>query len=77
MNIFERLKKANHFRRLWTLYQQNIDLIQVGAYEPGSNPELDEAIKLRLAMEGFLLQGDSENVSFEQSQQMLMGIMGI
>mgnify|MGYP001436114880 CR=1 FL=1 len=76
-NEWERLKKANLFRRLWTLYQQNIDLIQVGAYEPGSNPELDEAIKLRLAMEGFLLQGDDENVSFEQSQQMLMGIMGI
>ena len=60
----ERLKKANQFRRLWTLYQQNIDLIQVGAYEPGSNPELDEAIKLRLAMEGFLLQGDTESFSF-------------
>ncbi len=73
----ERLKKANQFRRLWTLYQQNIDLIQVGAYEPGSNPELDDAIKLRLAMEGFLLQGDTESVSFEQSQQLLMGVMGV
>lgn len=73
----ERLKKANQFRRLWTLYQQNIDLIQVGAYEPGSNPELDEAIKLRLAMEGFLLQSDTESVSFEQSQQLLMGVMGV
>lgn len=73
----DRLKKANQFRRLWTLYQQNMDLIQVGAYEPGTNPELDEAIKLRLAMEGFLLQGDTESFSFEQSQQLLMAVMGV
>ena len=73
----DRLKKANQFRRFWTLYQQNMDLIQVGAYEPGTNPELDEAIKIRLAMEGFLLQGDTESFSFEQSQQLLMGVMGV
>jgi flagellum-specific ATP synthase len=36
---------------LWSLYQQNIDLIQVGAYEAGSNPDLDEAIRLRQAMD--------------------------
>ena len=73
----DRLKKANQFRRFWTLYQQNMDLIQVGAYEPGTNPELDEAIKIRLAMESFLLQGDTESFSFEQCQQLLMGVMGI
>ncbi len=52
----EDLKTANRFRRLWSLYQQNMDLIQVGAYEAGSNPELDEAIGLRQAMENFLRQ---------------------
>jgi len=50
------LKLANRFRRLWSLYQQNIDLIQVGAYQPGSNPEIDQAIVLREAMENFLRQ---------------------
>jgi flagellum-specific ATP synthase len=50
------LKMANRFRRLWSLYQQNQDLIQVGAYESGSNPELDQAIRLREAMENFLRQ---------------------
>lgn len=52
----EDLKTANRFRRLWSLYQQNMDLIQVGAYEAGTNPELDEAIRLRQAMEAFLRQ---------------------
>ena len=52
----EDLKLANRFRRLWSLYQQNQDLIQVGAYEAGSNPELDQAIRLRASMETFLQQ---------------------
>ena len=48
----------------------------MGAYEPGSNPEIDEAIKLRKVMESFLIQKDSENVSYEQSQQLIMGMIG-
>lgn len=52
----EDLQLANRFRRLWSLYQQNQDLIQVGAYEAGSNPTLDEAIRLRADMEAFLRQ---------------------
>ena len=50
------LKQANRFRRLWSLYQQNVDLIQVGAYQLGSNVEIDQAISLRPAMENFLRQ---------------------
>lgn len=50
------LKQANRFRRLWSLYQQNVDLIQVGAYQLGSNVEIDQAILLRQAMENFLRQ---------------------
>src|SRR5574343_624525 len=52
----EDLLMANRFRRLWSLYEQNQDLIQVGAYEAGSNPTLDEAIRLRQEMEHFLRQ---------------------
>jgi len=52
----EDLKLANRFRRLWSLFQQNSDLIQVGAYQAGSNAEIDLAIELRVAMEHFLRQ---------------------
>ena len=52
----EDLKIAAKFRRLWSLYQQNVDLIQVGAYEAGSNPTLDEAIRMREEMDNFLRQ---------------------
>jgi flagellum-specific ATP synthase len=71
------LKVANRFRRLWSLYQQNIDLIQVGAYEAGSNPDLDEAIRLRPAMEHFLRQdmhlGEDEPVSRQGLLRVISG----
>jgi flagellum-specific ATP synthase len=73
----DQLKTANRFRRLWSLYQQNLDLIQVGAYEAGSNPELDEAIQLRPAMENFLRQdmhlGENEGATREGLHRLLMG----
>lgn len=69
------LKAANYFRRLWTLYQQNEDLIQVGAYEAGTNPDLDEAIRLRPGMEAILRQASDESVSLEQSQQIIMQLV--
>ena len=54
---------ANTLRRLWTLYQQNQDLINVGAYEAGSNPDLDRAIAVRSEMENFLRQPMHEQVT--------------
>lgn len=52
----EELRVANRFRRYWTLYQQNEELIQIGAYESGSDPDLDAAIRLRPEMARFLQQ---------------------
>ena len=69
------LKVANRFRRLWSLYQQNIDLIQVGAYEAGSNPDLDEAIRLRPAMEHFLRQDMHLGEAEPSSRQGLLRVL--
>ena len=70
------LNAANRFRRLWTLYQQNQDLIQVGAYEAGTNADLDEAIRLRSGMETLLQQASDESVSIEDSHKMLQQLTG-
>jgi len=69
------LKQANRFRRMWTLYQQNMDLIQVGAYESGTNPTLDEAIRLRGAMETFLRQDLHLNEEEAVTRQTLRELM--
>jgi flagellum-specific ATP synthase len=71
------LKIANKFRRLWSLYQQNVDLIQVGAYEVGSNPSLDEAIRLRDFMDQFLRQdmhdGQDESSARDTIRHLMSG----
>jgi flagellum-specific ATP synthase len=69
------LAMSNQLRRLWSLYQQNQDLIQVGAYELGSNPELDLAIRLRNEMEGFLRQDMHTCVDAEQTRELLRQLM--
>jgi flagellum-specific ATP synthase len=71
----DELKQSNKVRRLWSVYQQNADLVQVGAYESGSNPELDEAIRLRDQIVNFLRQdmdkGEDYEVTRAQLRQML------
>ena len=69
------LKQANRFRRMWTLYQQNLDLIQVGAYERGTNPELDDAIRLHDRMVSFLQQDMHIDQDYESTRTELRGLL--
>jgi flagellum-specific ATP synthase len=69
------LKMANRLRRMWTLYQQNLDLIQVGAYERGSNPELDEAILLHDRIVNFLRQDMNLGEDYEATRHELRQLM--
>jgi len=62
---------------LWSLYQQNVDLIQVGAYEKGSNPALDEAIRLREAMEQYLRQDMHEGHDEARTREDIRNMMAI
>ena len=69
------LKQANRFRRMWTLYQQNLDLIQVGAYERGTNPELDDAIRLHERMVAFLQQDMHIDQDYESTRTELRALL--
>ena len=55
------------FRRVYSTYQENRDLIAVGAYQQGSNPQLDEAIALWPSITDFLRQAHGECVSVGKS----------
>ena len=46
---------------------RNRDLITVGAYRPGSDPQLDRAVKLWPRVEKFLSQSLDEPVRFESA----------
>ncbi len=54
------LERARRFRALYTRYQRSRDLISIGAYVPGNDRTLDEAVRLYPAMEQFLVQGMHE-----------------
>jgi len=59
------------FRHYYSLYQQNSDLINIGAYASGSNPEIDKAIILHASFTSFLKQDSSSKVSLNDSSQQL------
>jgi len=70
------LQMARDLRRLYSLYQQNRDLISVGAYQPGSDPRIDKAIERNPAILDFLQQSMDEPVDINRSLQELATLLG-
>ncbi len=64
-------KIVNLLKKSFSLYEQNRDLINVGAYQPGTDQQLDLAIKLHPYLLQFLSQGTDELVTFQSSQEQL------
>ena len=58
---------ARGFRAVYSRYQKSRDLIQVGAYMSGSDPQLDEAIRLQPGMTAFLQQSMFEAAPMDDS----------
>ena len=58
---------ARSFRAVYSRYQKSRDLIQVGAYMSGSDPQLDEAIRLQPGMTAFLQQSMFEAAPLNDS----------
>lgn len=67
----EHESNARQFRHWWSLFEQNRDLLSVGAYKPGSNPDLDRAIALQPHMRAFLRQGIHEKVTMAETLEQL------
>jgi flagellum-specific ATP synthase len=62
-------------RTVLATYADMEELIRLGAYRPGSSPEVDEAIRLNPALEAFLKQAKDEATSLPESYAMLAQIM--
>lgn len=67
----EHLEAMRRVKQTYSLYQQNRDLISIGAYAQGSDPRIDNAIRLQPAMNAFLRQTMRDAFSFADSQLML------
>ncbi len=58
------------------VYEDMAELIRLGAYKAGTNPEVDNAVKLYPALEAFLSQRKDERATFTESYAALGKILG-
>jgi len=66
---------AAKMRTLMSMYRENKDLIDVGMYQPGTNPKLDIAIQMMPQINAFLQQRTSDLVSMDTTISTLIGMM--
>ncbi len=72
----EQLKAVQRFKSLYSLYRQNQDLINVGAYKVGSDARVDEAMAYQPQLIRYLRQDLGEAVGFSESVAELLGLLG-
>jgi FliI/YscN family ATPase len=68
----QHLQAAQRVRSLMADYQENEDLITIGAYRQGSNPAVDAAIRAKPLIDAFLKQNINEASEFKLSCKQLM-----
>jgi flagellum-specific ATP synthase len=67
---------TRRFKRLYARYERSRDLISVGAYAPGSDAVLDQAVTLYPRLEAFLVQGMNEREGYAESLAALGQLFG-
>lgn len=70
-------KAVAAIRRMMALYAESEDMITVGAYQKGTNPELDKAIDLHPQIERFLMQEEAEKTSIGETLTAFGKLAGI
>ncbi len=70
----EQLRNALRFRELWSRYAEQEDLINVGAYQAGSDPQTDQAIALNARFREFLRQAPDERIDLDDSSAELAAL---
>ena len=67
----EHMDLARTLKQFYSLYQQNRDLITIGAYSQGSDPRIDRAIVHKPYLDQFLQQGMREVIHYDEGLQSL------
>ena len=68
--------QAVTLRQLWGRYQQVRELLPLGGYQPGADPQMDEAVQRYPAIAAFLQQGIHEQMPFAQVLNGLKQVLG-
>ncbi|KCV12628.1 hypothetical protein AZ25_1270, partial [Bordetella holmesii 04P3421] len=67
----QQFNMVRRFKQVLSRYQRNRDLISVGAYVPGADPQLDDAIARYPRLEAYLQQNVGDNVSYADAVEIL------
>ncbi len=68
---------VRQFKQWYSLYRQHRDLISVGAYQPGADAKLDEAVSMYPQLIQFLQQEISQAVSLQHSIEQLEALQNV
>ena len=71
----EHLEEFGTMKNMIAVYREAEDLINIGAYREGANPEIDRSVKLHNPIQNFLKQDMLEHYSFEETLEMLKGVV--
>jgi flagellum-specific ATP synthase len=71
----EHIKLAQKLRENLAIYKEAEDLINIGAYKPGSNPRIDTAVKLIDGINNFLKQKVEEPTNFTNTMRQLQALL--
>lgn len=72
----EQLLLARDVKSLYATYQQNRDLINIGAYQMGTDENIDRSVRAAPYLRGFIAQTESEKVDLESSRAELAALTG-
>jgi flagellum-specific ATP synthase len=70
------LGAARALRRLHATYEENRDLVLMGAYRAGADPAVDRAIAAHDAITAYIRQDEDEAVSLDMAVAELVGVFG-
>ena len=76
-NTSEENAVVDRARRLLATYEDMAELIRLGAYRRGSDPEIDEAIHYMPALEAFLRQTGEDRTELQATYTTLAAILGM
>jgi len=71
----EHMEAFGTLKSMIAVYREAEDLINIGAYKKGANPEIDRAVMLHSAIQSYLKQGMNECFTFEQSLEAMRAIV--
>ena len=70
------MQQARVLKQVYSMYQQNKDMITLGAYQKGTDQMLDQAINMMPRVNAFLQQGMKDVISYDEGLQGLAQLLG-